>query len=284
MKKQVLPLALIILSLLVRVAWAGPVRVVSQTVGTDELLIALAEPSQIAALSHLSQETAFCAVAEEAKKFPQLAKNCDLEGALKFAPTLILCADYSRAEIVTQAKRAGMKVIVLTRYYTLQDAYDNLRLIARELGPEAEARAERIVADCEARVAKLRERMKGAKLVRVIAPSTYGVIPGDNSTFQDMCEHAGAENLGFTLGKLHGHAAPPVEQMLTWPIDRLVVTGDSLETALATFKKVSPYQYMPAVRENRAVLLKPYLISTVTHHRVEAYEMLARALHPERFP
>ena len=32
-------------------------------------------------------------------------------------------------------------VIVLTRYYTLQDAYDNLRLIARELGPEAEARA-----------------------------------------------------------------------------------------------------------------------------------------------
>jgi iron complex transport system substrate-binding protein len=273
-----------VLHIFVQLAWAGPVRAVSQTVGTDELLIALAEPSQIGALSHLARDPAFCAVAEEAKKFPQLPKNCDLEGALKFAPTLLLCADYSRAEIVSQAKRAGLKVIVLTRYYTLQDAYDNLRLIARELGPEAEARAEKIVADCEARVAKLRERMKDVKPVRVIAPSTYGVIPGTNSTFQDMCDHAGAENLGFTLGKLRGHAAPPNEQMLTWPIDRLVITGESLEAALETFKKVSPYQYMPAVREGRAVLLRPHLISSVTHHRVDAYEQLARALHPERFP
>lgn len=283
MKKTGLLLAWLFLCIIVRLAEASSVRVVSQTVGTDELLIALAEPSQIAALSHLSQEPAFCAVSEEAKKFPQLPKNCDLEGALKFAPTLLLCADYSRAEVVEQARRAGLRVIVLTRYYTLQNAYDNLRLIARELGPEAEARAEKIIADCQNRVAKLRERLQGVKPVRVLAPSTYGVIPGDNSTFQDMCDHAGAENLGFTIGKLHGHAAPPNEQMLTWPVEKLVITGDSLESALAVFKKLSPYQYMPAVRENRAVLLKPYLISTVTHYRVEAYEQLARALHPERF-
>jgi iron complex transport system substrate-binding protein len=223
-------------------------------------------------------------VTEEAKKYPQLEKNSDLEGALKFAPTLLLCADYSRAEIVAQARRAGIKVIVLTRYYTLQDAYDNLRLIARELGPEAEARAAAVVVDCEKRVAQLRERLRGVKPVRVIAPSTYGVIPGDASTFQDMCDHAGAENLAFTLGKLHGHAAPPNEQMLTWPVDRLVFAGASLEESLATFRKISPYQYMPAVREGRAVLITPYLISSVTHHRVEGYEQLARALHPERFP
>jgi iron complex transport system substrate-binding protein len=133
-------------------------------------------------------------------------------------------------------------------------------------------------------VAKLRERLQGVKPVRVIAPSAYGVIPGDDSTFQDMCDHAGAENLAFTLGGLHGHAAPPNEQMLTWPIDRLVITGASVEDALATFRKISPYQYMPAVREGRAVLIKPYLISSVTHYRVEGYEQLARALHPERFP
>jgi len=283
MKKTALLFALFFLCLIALVAEAGPVRVVSQTVGTDELLLAVADPSQIAALSHLAQEPAFSAVAAEAKKYPQLPKNCDLEGALKFAPTLLLCSDYSRAEIVAQARRAGMKVIVLTRYYTLQDAYDNLRLIARELGPDAEARAERVVADCEARVAKLRERLQGVKPVRVIAPSTYGVIPGDASTFQDMCDHAGAENLAFTLGKLHGHAAPPNEQMLIWPIDRLVLTGESLEAGLATFRKISPYQYMAAVREGRAVLIKPYLISSVTHHRVEGYEQLARALHPDKF-
>jgi len=268
-------------------AWggeAGPVRVISQTVGTDELLLAVAEPSQVAALSHLADKAEFSAVSGEAKNYPQLTLNCDLEGVLKYRPTLLLCADYSRAELVSQARRAGIKVIVLTRYRTMADAYENLRLIAREIGPEAEARAERVIADCEHRIAVLRERLNGVKPVRVIAPSNYGVIPGADTTFQDLCDHAGAENLAATLGGLHGHEAPPTEQMLTWPVDRLVVVGEVVVDALAPFKKIPPYEYMAAVKGNRAVLLRHYQISCVSHHRIEAYELLARQLHPERFP
>ena len=283
MKKKALLLWLIIPWLGGLLAEAGPVRVVSQTVGTDELLLAVAEPSQIAALSHFSRDPAFSAVSEAAKNFPQLDANCDLEGVLKYHPTVLLCADYSRAEAVTQARRAGLKVIVIDRYTTLEDSYASLRLIAKEIGPEAEARAEKVIAECEVRVAKLSERLKGARPVRVIAPSTYGVIPGGDTTFQDICEHCGAENLAFTLGRLRGHAAPPSEQMLKWPIERIVVVGGNIDAALEPFRKISPYQFMAAVRENRAVLLEPSLLSCVTHHRVEAYEQLARELHPERF-
>ena len=284
MKNRALLFALFILHLMVQAAEAGPVRVVSQTVGTDELLLALAEPSQIAALRHLAREAVYSATAEEAKNYPQLSPTCDLEGALKFGPTLILCANYSRVELVTQARRAGLKVIVFDKYRTIEDAYENLRLLARELGPEAEVKAERIVVDCERRIAELRKRLDGVKPVRVIAPSTYGVIPGDDTTFQDLCDHAGAENLAFTLGHLHGHAAQPNEQMLTWPVDRVVLSGDNVEKALAVFRTISPYQYMPAVKEGRVAMLKYYQLSCVTHYRINGYEQLARALHPERFP
>jgi iron complex transport system substrate-binding protein len=262
---------------------AAAVRVISQTVGTDELLLALAAPAQIAALSHLAREPEFSAVAEEAKRYPQLALNGDLENALQYNPTLLLCADYSRAEIVAQARRAGIKVIVLSHYRTMEDAYDNLRLIARELGPDAGARAERVIADCERRIAVLHKRLQGVRLVRVIAPSSYGMIPGDESTFQDLCDHAGAENLAATLGNLHGHEAPPTEQMLTWPVERLVVPGDDVAEALAQYKAIPPYEYMASVKENRAVLLKHYQLSCVSHLRIEGYELLARELHPERF-
>jgi len=260
------------------------VRVISQTVGTDELLLAVAAPTQIAALSHLAREPEFSGVADEAKQYPQLAQNCDLEGALKYNPTLLLCADYSRAELVAQARRAGIKVIVFNRYRTIEDAYENLRSIARELGPEAEARAERVIADGERRIAVLRGRLQGAKPVRVIAPSAYGMIPGAETTFQDLCDHAGAENLAATLGKLHGHQAPPTEQMLTWPVDRLVVPGDRVVEALAPFRSIPPYEFMAALKENRAVLLKHYQLSCVSHLRIDGYELLARQLHPERFP
>jgi iron complex transport system substrate-binding protein len=271
-------------------AWAGgwlgagaaPVRVVSQTVGTDELLLAVAAPEQIAALSHISDDAAFSAVAAQALAYPKLERG-DAESVLKYRPTLLLVADFSRTELVEQVRRSGVRVLVFDRYDTLEAAFDNLRRLARELGGAAPARAEAVIAESRQRVEQLSQRLAGVEPLRVIAPSTYGVIPGRATTFQDQCDHARAINLGATLGGLTGHAPPPNEQMLTWPIDRVVVAGASLESALAPFRKLPPYAFMPAIRENRAVLLEPYMMSTVTHHRVAAYEALARGLYPERF-
>jgi len=261
---------------------AAPIRVVSQTVGSDELLLALAQPSEIAALSHLARDPQYSAVSAEAAKYPQLALG-DAETVLRFHPTLVLLANYSRAELVEQLRRSGVHVIVFDRYESIDDAFANLRLLAKQLDPDAPPKAERIIGDCRERMRVLRARLRGVKPVRVIAPSTYGVIPGSDTTVQDICDHAGAINLAATLGHLHGNQAPPNERMLTWPIDALILSGDNADTALTPFRRLPPYQYMRAVKEARVALLAPYMLSTVSHYRVAAYEQLARALHPEAF-
>lgn len=258
------------------------VRVVSQTVGTDELLLALAEPGQIAALSHLSRDPSFSAVAEEASRHPNLKQVGDAESVLQYKPTLVLFANYSRSELVTQVKRMGVPVLIFERYETMADVYANLRMLAAAIG--AGEKAERLIASCEARRAALRERLKGRRPVRVLAPSTYGLVPGAATTFQDLCDHACAENLAATLGGLKGHAPPPAEKMLLWPIERLVVAGDAVSEALNAYRLLPGYAHMPAVLEKRAVLIRPYMLSCVSHHRIEGYEMLARALHPDAFP
>jgi iron complex transport system substrate-binding protein len=257
------------------------VRAVSQTVGTDELLLALAEPGQIAALSHLARDPDYCAAAEEARRYPSLSANGDAESVLRFNPTLVLCADYTRSEMVAQLKRSGTRVVIFDRYFTLSDSYANLRVLGRELG--SEERAERIIAGCEERVAALAARLQHARKVRVIAPSTFGMIPGSQSTFQDLCDHAGADNLACTLGHIVGHGVQPSEAMLTWPVDCVVVAGADLGSALAPFRSLPPYEFMPAVKAGRAVLLPPAQLSCVSHLRVEGYEILARELHPEAF-
>ena len=257
-----------------------PVRVVSQAVGGDELLLALAESDQIAALSHLARDAAFSTVAAEAQRYPQIGIG-DAETILRFSPTLVLCADYSRPELVAQVQRAGVRVLVLNHYQTCEDDFANLRMLARELG--AEERAERLIVECQRRLATLRGRLAGVRPVRVIAPSPYGLIPGDQSTFQDLCDHAGAENLGATLGHLHGHATAPTEQMLTWPVEVVVLGGTDPATALAPFRKLPPYEFMMAVRDGRVAMLSPALVSCVSHHRIDGYEQLACALHPEVF-
>ncbi len=114
-----------------------PYRVVSQTVGTDELLLALAEPAQVVALSELGWNPNYSAVVAEAAAFPRIPPGGDAESILRHRPTLVLCADYSRTELVTQLKRAGVPVLIFDRYATLDDAFANLRRLARELGPAA---------------------------------------------------------------------------------------------------------------------------------------------------
>ncbi len=267
---------------LVSAICAEEVRIVSQTVGTDELLLALAEPEQIAALSHLARDGDYSAVADQAKAYPQLESG-DSETILKYQPTLVLGADFSRAELLRQVENAGVRVMRFTRYESLEDAYANLRLLARELGPSAEIKAERIIESCEQRVARLQERLTGHEPVRVIAPSTYGVIGGAGTTFQDLCDHAGAENLAATLGGLVGHVAPPIEQMLNWPIEKVVLASKSVERALRPYEKLPPYSFIEAIRKGRVALIKPYMLSSVSHYRIDGYEALARALHPEAF-
>ncbi len=269
------------LSILAAEEQSGAVRILSQTVGTDELLLALAEPAQIAGLSHLATDPRFSAVAREAVAYQRLELNSDAEGALKFKPTLVLCADYSRAEFVSQMRRAGVRVLIFDTYRTMQDAYANLRLLARELG--AEAKAERLIAACEARVSALHERLAGARPVRVLVPSTYGLISGSETTFQDICDHARADNLASSLGGLVGHQPTPVEKLLTWPVEFVVLSGRDATSDLETFRRLPPYQFMSAVKEGRTVHLPGYLLSCVTHHRIDGYELLARQLHPERF-
>ena len=54
---------------------ANTIRVVSQTVGSDEMLLALASPDQIAALSPLAKNSVFCA-ADTVDRHDQRCAEC----------------------------------------------------------------------------------------------------------------------------------------------------------------------------------------------------------------
>ncbi|MDR3682085.1 MAG: ABC transporter substrate-binding protein [Geothrix sp.] len=256
---------------------ARPQRVVSQSVGTDELLLALADPGQIAALSHISHASEFSPVAEEAKRFPAL-KDSDAESVLRFRPDLVLAASYTRPETLALLRRAGVRLVVLDRFDTLEDVYASLRLLGRELGQEG--RAEGVIAQCRARVEALAARLKGVRPVRVLSAGLYPFTAGAGTTFQDLCDHAGALNIAAEAG-LRGHAPTPTEKLLVWRVEVLVAAGD--DSIRSRLGELPCYRTLPAFKAGRIVVLPGPLMSSVSHHRIATYEALARALHPERF-
>lgn len=267
-----------LLSLALPLSAARPQRVVSQAVGTDELLLALADPDQIAALSHISHDLQFSPVAAAAKRFPALSDS-DAESVLKFRPDLVLAASFTRPETLSLLRRAGVRLVVLDRFDTLEDVYISLRRLGSALGQEA--RAEALVAQSRGRVAALAARLQGTRPVRVLSVGSYPFTSGTGTTFQDVCNHAGAVNVAAEAG-LKGHAPTPSESLLVWNIQVLVAADeDRIRERLAG---IPHYRALPAYKAGHLVLIPGPMLASVSHHRIDAYEALAKALHPERFP
>ena len=254
---------------------APPRRVVSQTVGTDELLLALAEPGQIAALSHLARDSSFSPVAKAASAFPAL-KDSEAESVLRFRPDLVLVASYTRAETLVLLKKAKVPVLLIDRYESLEDTRRNIRTLGETLGRTQAARD--LLARMDTRVASLRRRLEGVRPVRVLAASMQPYTAGADTTFQDLCDHAGAVNVAAEAG-LKGHQPTPSEAVLGWKPEVLVAGGEDP----ARLAAILPYKHLQAARAGRIVLLPGALMSATGQHRLDAYEALARALHPERF-
>jgi iron complex transport system substrate-binding protein len=255
-----------------------PLRVVSQSVGTDELLLALADPSQIAALSHISHDAEFSPVAEAAKRFAAI-RDSDAESVLRFRPDLVLAASYTRPETLALLRRAGVRLVVLDRFDSLEDVYASLRILGGELGQAA--RAEALIGQCRVRLQALAQRLKGVRPVRVLSAGIYPFTSGSGTTFQDLCDHTGAINVAAEAG-LKGHAPTPSERLLVWNVEVLVAAGDG--DVRARLEQIPHYRTLPAFKAGRLVIIPGRMMSSVSHHRIDTYEALARALHPERFP
>ena len=67
-----------------------------------------------------------------AASYPALKPNGDAESVLKYRPTVVLSADYSRAELIAQLRQSGVRILVFDRYATIEDDYANLRRLAAE--------------------------------------------------------------------------------------------------------------------------------------------------------
>jgi iron complex transport system substrate-binding protein len=255
-----------------------PKRVVSQSIGTDDILLALAGPGQIAALSHLAHSK-YAINATEAKQYPIL-KNSSAESIISFKPDLVLVTPMSSPESVTILKRSGIKVYVLDKHETMDDIYTTLRQVGDLL--EQRQKAEDLIASCRARVSALAKALEGVKPARVISAGGFAFISGSNTTFQEICNHAGAINVAAEAG-ISGVMPIPSEKLLSWGIDYLIGWQEPDSKLVDRLKGVAPFRFLDAYKQGKIIEMPGDLFMTTSHHRVTAFEMLAKALHPECF-
>jgi iron complex transport system substrate-binding protein len=110
-----------------------PRRVVSLNLCTDELVLMLGNPGQIASVTHLAQREEETSLWLQARNFP--ANDGTLASAVAMRPDLVLTMG-GAGDRLRIAERAGIAALDLPFPQTLEDAEQAVRAVAAALGQE----------------------------------------------------------------------------------------------------------------------------------------------------
>jgi len=213
-----------------------PKRVVSFNLCADQLLLTLADPAQIAALSPYATDATLSVTAKQAEAFPKIDWNS--ESVVNLAPDLVLSGFSDRP---TQAILAatGLRVVQVALVRNLAEARAQVREIATLLGhPE---RGE-ILAE------KLRRAESDLKAVALNPPRTAivlqreGYTEGTESLVASMLAAAGLKPPPNARGGIGGFM--DMETLLTAGPDILVLQ----ETASHASDQGALFLTHPALR------------------------------------
>jgi len=111
---------------------SGALRVASLNLCTDEYLLLLARPSEIASVSRLSHDPAESPLWRTARRYP--ANRGSLEGVITARPTLILTMGGGGRSSAAIARRMSVRTIDLPFPASIDDVERNMVRVASALG------------------------------------------------------------------------------------------------------------------------------------------------------
>jgi iron complex transport system substrate-binding protein len=258
-----------------------PQRIVSQTLATDEILLAICPVERIAALSSLAEDDNYSNVVEQAR---QLGKR-STEGAeqiLLLEPDLIFVASYNRAEVVQLLKASHAPVFRFANFNTIADIQQNIRTVGQAVGNRAEAEA--LIEQMDGSLARVRTRvLSQKKRFRVMTFDPGGDTAGTNTTFDEMARAAGAVNVSAEQG-IDGYVKISAEKIADWRPDFLVVGANRGEAEIVRKNLLADpiIAASPVGLSQRIIVIDNRHFLAVSQYVVRGVEDLADGLYGNR--
>lgn len=258
-----------------------PQRIVSQTLGTDEILLAICPVERVVALSDLAEDENYSNAVDEARRIPNRTTEGP-EQILQFKPDLIFVASYSRAETVELLQASKAPVFRFANFNSIADIKANIRTVGYATG--ADDAAEKLVLKMDEGLAAVRARIpKSESPLRVMSYDQRGYTAGSNTLFDDVVRAAGAVNICAEQG-IRGFARINSEKILEWQPDFLITSANrgkekSVRDRLLEDPAVASSK---AARAGRIIIIDNRHFLTVSQHIVGFIEDLANGLYGNR--
>lgn len=206
--------ALALLAVVPAVSADKPQRIVSLNLCTDQLLMMLAEPQRIAALSYLAQDEGSSVMYEEARKFR--VTHAQAEEIFVLEPDLVLVGTFNAASTVAILKRLGKRVEQFSPAQSFADIRKNLQRLGDLIGEREKADA--LIREFDLEL----ERVRREQLTRKPRAAFYysnNYTAGDATLANEILQASGMRNIGAELG---------LSQTTKLPLELLVMANPEL--------------------------------------------------------
>lgn len=203
-------------------AQTPPARIVSINMCTDQLLLDLARPEQIAGLSPFAADATRSWAAEAAKPFPRLSGSA--EEVLVMRPDLVVGGRFTRHATREFIRGQGYRLEEFDAVRTIAETRAQILRMGVLVGNPG--KAQQRVAEIDAALARLRALALPMRL-RVLPVARRGWVSGAQSLLTDLLAQGGLVNVAGELGFQNGGFAS-LEAIVMLKPDAILMARDDL--------------------------------------------------------
>lgn len=268
-----------------------PMRIVSLTYGTDEILTSLLSPDRIASYSKYAGDDGISFLTKD--EVAKVGRTVDMEPEhiLALAPDLVIASTSTPMQTVEVLTHSGVPVYVSGIPTTVEEMKEKVRGVAKAVHEEEQGEA--LVSDMDSRLASLEEKLSQIPPEKervALGMSFRGILGKKGTLFSDILRLAHVKDGAAVYEVPKGADAylsleilpkidPDVILLPTWRVK----AGDDTKAFEEGLLSNPALREVTAVKERRLVPFSEKYKYVMSQHVVDAVEAAARAVYPEVF-
>jgi len=226
-------------------------RVVSLNPCSDAVLAEVADPAQIAGLSHYSSDPSASSMdVALAQSFP--AVSGAVEEVLALRPDVVVAGTFLPPATANALERTGIRLVRLPTAATIEQSRAQVMELAQLVGHADRGRA--LVERIDVALARAAPP-PGTAPVPAVVWQSGGIVPGDDTLIADVLRHAGFSNFSATRGFRQADMLP-LERMLADPPRVILAAGDPR----ANDDRLLSHPALDALTDTRRLAFEPALL------------------------
>lgn len=256
-----------------------PQRVVAGSVLAAESLLGVLPRDRLAAAHTFAADAGYSLVADGAAGVTLVGATP--EQLLSVDPDLVLVDAYTRAETLALLAAAGVPVVRTCDPHGFADIEHNLRTIARVTHLDRELDA--VVKRMRERLQQVEQSGKALASWRLLSLDGALHTYGEGSLFDAVARAAGATNIAAEHG-VGAFRKLDIEEVLAWRPDAIVLSGEPGASVPEWMRQFPGLDLLPCVQKGRLLFVPGPLLSTTSHHLVEAAASVQEQLREWKTP